>query len=308
MDEQTNKNCLGGDVSIIKMVFETKYYDILEVSPNATPEELQKSYRMLARKYHPDRNPEGGDKFTEISSIYSVLTDPEKRKLYDERGEIGIIRKEKEDCACPEQKPRAPRQDGEESDEEDYDSDEEGGGGGGACTLFCCSGGAPPSLPEMLGLPPGLPDWYYAAVAQRMGLGMGGGCGGEDESDEESDPSAGVSDDEEDKEPGEVTNNRYATFKQPGIPQQPDPRPMQFQPLKRKMPEDEENEEVLKSKYFAASPPYNTNTTGEKVKTVKYFAAGPVERVSDSHGHDHGHDHGQGGHSHGGHGGHGHTH
>ena len=92
------------------MVFETKYYDILEVSPTATNDELQKSYRLLARKYHPDRNPEGGDKFTEISMIYGVLTDPEKRKLYDERGEIGIKRKEKEDCACPaDKKPPAPR-------------------------------------------------------------------------------------------------------------------------------------------------------------------------------------------------------
>merc|ERR1712012_584502 len=41
--------------------------------------------------------------------IYGVLTDPEKRKLYDERGEIGVTRKEKEDCACPEQKPKEPR-------------------------------------------------------------------------------------------------------------------------------------------------------------------------------------------------------
>merc|ERR1719414_2345860 len=80
--------------------------------------------------------------------IYGVLTDPEKRKLYDESGEIGVTRKEKEDCACPEQKPkepRAPREDGEE-----YDSEEEGEGG--ACTLYCCSGGAPPPYQQMLGL------------------------------------------------------------------------------------------------------------------------------------------------------------
>jgi len=62
------------------MVFETKYYDILGVNPDATFEEMQKNYRMLARKYHPDRNPEGGDKFTEISMIYGVLTDPEKKE------------------------------------------------------------------------------------------------------------------------------------------------------------------------------------------------------------------------------------
>ena len=99
------------------MVFETGYYDILQVTPEADFAELQKNYRILARKYHPDKNPEAGDKFAEISKIYAVLTDPEKRKLYDERGEIGLIRKEKEDCACPEDKKppkqRAPKAEGE---------------------------------------------------------------------------------------------------------------------------------------------------------------------------------------------------
>jgi molecular chaperone DnaJ len=62
------------------------YYKTLGVSNKATPEEIKKSYRKLARQYHPDRNP--GDKqaearFKEISQAHDVLGDPEKRKQYD---------------------------------------------------------------------------------------------------------------------------------------------------------------------------------------------------------------------------------
>jgi len=273
------------------MVFETKYYDILGVNPDATFEEMQKNYRMLARKYHPDRNPEGGDKFTEISMIYGVLTDPEKRKLYDERGEIGVTRKEKEDCACPEQKPkepRAPREDGEEYDSEDYDSDEEGMGG--ACTLFCCSGGAPPMpAPHELGLPEGLPEWYYAAVAQRLGAMGGGGCGGDDhDHDEEDSDEEDYDTDEEEalmqgREPGEVIDpNAKPTFKQPA-----DPQPIQSQPMKRKMPEDDNSEGVKKSRWSPAGP-----------SQVATGLAHSHDHAHGGHGHSHDHAHGGHGHSH----------
>ncbi|HLM84893.1 MAG TPA: molecular chaperone DnaJ [Solirubrobacteraceae bacterium] len=62
------------------------YYKTLGVSNKATPEEIKKAYRKLARQYHPDRNP--GDKqsearFKEISQAHDVLGDPEKRKQYD---------------------------------------------------------------------------------------------------------------------------------------------------------------------------------------------------------------------------------
>jgi molecular chaperone DnaJ len=62
-------------------------YKTLGVSKKATDEEIKKAYRKLARKYHPDRNPgdaEAEEKFKEISAAHDVLSDPEKRKEYDE--------------------------------------------------------------------------------------------------------------------------------------------------------------------------------------------------------------------------------
>jgi DnaJ-class molecular chaperone len=63
------------------------YYKILGVSKNATEKEIRSAYRKLARKYHPDVNPgdkEAEEKFKEINEANEVLSDPEKRKKYDE--------------------------------------------------------------------------------------------------------------------------------------------------------------------------------------------------------------------------------
>ena len=69
------------------------YYQILGVDRGASQEQIRKGYRKLARKYHPDINPgnkEAENKFKDISNAYDVLSDPEKRKLYDEFGTAGL--------------------------------------------------------------------------------------------------------------------------------------------------------------------------------------------------------------------------
>ena len=67
------------------------YYEILEVSRTATGEEIKKSFRQLAMKYHPDRNPgnpEAESRFKEASEAYEVLSDPDKRSQYDRFGAV----------------------------------------------------------------------------------------------------------------------------------------------------------------------------------------------------------------------------
>ena len=71
------------------MTAKRDYYEVLGVSKNADENAIKKAYRKLAKKYHPDTNSGDADaekKFKEVTEAYSVLSDKEKRKLYDQFG------------------------------------------------------------------------------------------------------------------------------------------------------------------------------------------------------------------------------
>lgn len=74
------------------MPVDTKLYDILQVSPNASVHEIKKQYKKLARQYHPDKaGPDMEEKFKEISFAHEILSDPNKREKYDMFGEKGLM-------------------------------------------------------------------------------------------------------------------------------------------------------------------------------------------------------------------------
>ena len=68
------------------------FYKILGINKNATPKDIKKAFRKLSVKYHPDKNPDEdtSEKYKDISEAYEVLSDPDKRRVYDRSGEDGV--------------------------------------------------------------------------------------------------------------------------------------------------------------------------------------------------------------------------
>ena len=71
------------------MAVKRDYYDVLGIDRNADEKTIKKAYRKLAKKYHPDTNagnPDAADKFKEVNEAYDILSDPKKKKMYDQSG------------------------------------------------------------------------------------------------------------------------------------------------------------------------------------------------------------------------------
>ncbi|XP_068662678.1 dnaJ protein ERDJ3B-like [Aristolochia californica] len=78
---------------VISVIGGKSYYDILQVQKGASDEQIKRAYRKLALKYHPDKNAgneEANKRFAEINNAYEVLSDREKRNIYDRYGEEGL--------------------------------------------------------------------------------------------------------------------------------------------------------------------------------------------------------------------------
>lgn len=140
------------------MVAETRLYDRLSISPTASDADIKKAYKKAALKHHPDKNkddPKSAEKFKEVSEAFEILSDPEKRKLYDQYGLDFVL---KGGQAMP-----------------------EGGAGGGGF------GGMPGGMPGGFsggmpggfgGMPGGTQFKFSTGGGGFPGGGMGGGSGG----------------------------------------------------------------------------------------------------------------------------------
>ncbi|KAM0479928.1 hypothetical protein ACHAPX_004506 [Trichoderma viride] len=160
------------------MVKETKLYDTLSVKPEATQDEIKKGYRKAALKWHPDKNkdnPNASEKFKECSQAYEILSDPEKRKIYDQYGLEFLLRG---NAPPPEGGPGANFHAGAGGMPGGFGGfDFGGGGGGGGARTFHFSTGGNGSKAYNFNNPE---DIFTEFMRSNM-HGGGGGVGGDDD-------------------------------------------------------------------------------------------------------------------------------
>ncbi|PSR94309.1 hypothetical protein BD289DRAFT_451389 [Coniella lustricola] len=162
------------------MVKETKLYDLLNVKPEATQDEIKKGYRKAALKWHPDKNKDNADaaeKFKECSQAYEILSDPEKRKIYDQFGLEFLLRggvPQPDGGAAEGGNPFAGGMPGGFGGFDFSNMAGAGGGPGGARTFHFSTGGGGPS-----GFNFSNPSSIFEEFMRSGGGGMGGaGAGG----------------------------------------------------------------------------------------------------------------------------------
>nr|ACZ52888.1 DJ1 [Cryphonectria parasitica] len=157
------------------MVKETKLYDLLGVSTDASQDAIKKGYRKCALKWHPDKNkdnPDAAEKFKECSQAYEILSDPEKRKIYDQFGLEFLLR-----GGAPPPEGGAGAAGGNPFADaggmpggfSGFDFGNMGGGPGGARTFHFSTGGGGPS-----GFNPSNPQSIFETFMRSGGAGMGG--------------------------------------------------------------------------------------------------------------------------------------
>src|SRR5256884_5034427 len=123
------------------MASQRDYYQILGVAETATTDEVKKAFRRLAKQYHPDRNPnkpQAADRFKEINEAHDVLSDPEKRKRYDQLRRYGAFAGAGSGGGA-----RGPPGGGAGAEVGPSDPGAFGGVGGGFSRVFVCARGGP---------------------------------------------------------------------------------------------------------------------------------------------------------------------
>ncbi|GAO16855.1 uncharacterized protein UV8b_06886 [Ustilaginoidea virens] len=159
------------------MVKETKLYDTLGVKPDASQDEIKKGYRKAALKWHPDKNKDNAsaaEKFKECSQAYEILSDPEKRKVYDQYGLEFLLR----GGAAPPPDGAAGGFPGGGMPGGGFGGFDFGGGGmpGGTRTFHFSTGGG-----QGGGFNFHNPDDIFAQFMKQQGGGFGGMAGGGDD-------------------------------------------------------------------------------------------------------------------------------